>query len=270
MNDTIFAPATAAGRAAVAIMRVSGPGAAFALERLAGGLPPARQATVRALNDAAGNLIDQALVLWMPGPASFTGEDSAELQVHGSPVVLEELSVALSELGLRSAERGEFSRRAFANGKLDLLQAEAIADLVDAETVAQKRQALLQMSGDIGRRYEGWRDSLIRALALIEAENDFPDEDLPGALAEQARPLLETIKGDLRQALFAADRGQRVRDGYKVALIGAPNAGNPAYSMRCCSERRRLCPASQVRHAMWSRRTFTWPATSSLWPTRPV
>jgi tRNA modification GTPase len=131
-------------------MRVSGPQTAFALEQLVGALPSPRQASVRSLVDPGGELIDQALVLWLPAPGSFTGEDSAELQVHGSPIVLEELSRALTKLGLRNAEAGEFSRRAFTNGKLDLLQAEAIADLVDAETEAQKRQGLV---ADVRRRW---------------------------------------------------------------------------------------------------------------------
>ncbi len=225
MNDTIFARATAAGRAAVAIVRVTGPGAAEVLKALAGGAPPPRQVAVRRLRSRNGVVIDTALVLWMPGPGSFTGEDSAELQVHGGPVVLQELHEALTQLGLRAAEPGEFSRRAFTNGRMDLLQAEAIADLVDAETSAQKRQALLQMSGGVGRRFEGWRDVLADALALIEAENDFPDEDLPGAVAEQARPMLESVTADLKLALGAAARGQRVRNGYRVAVIGRPNAG---------------------------------------------
>lgn len=225
MNDTIFARATAAGRAAVAIVRISGPAAGAALEALAGGIPPVRQAAVRRLSGASGELIDSALVLWMPGPASFTGEDSAELQVHGGPVILQEISDALAALGLRAADPGEFSRRAFANGKMDLLQAEAIADLVDAETATQKRQALLQMAGGVGRRFESWRDSLADALALIEAENDFPDEDLPGALAQQARPMLDSVARDLERALASAARGQQVRSGYRVALVGRPNAG---------------------------------------------
>jgi tRNA modification GTPase len=226
VTDTIFARATAAGRAAVAIVRLSGPASGAALKALTGREPPApRYAVVRRLMDAAGSLIDEALVLWMPGPASFTGEDCAELQVHGGPAVLEALARRLVELGLRSAEAGEFTRRAFANGKLDLLQAEAVADLVDAQTEGQRRQALAQMGGDIGRRYESWRERLVEALAYIEAENDFPDEDLPGALAERARPLVQSVLEDLRSALASAGRGRSVREGYRIALVGAPNAG---------------------------------------------
>jgi tRNA modification GTPase len=223
--DTIFARATAAGRAAVAIVRISGPDAGPALQKLAGALPKPRQAAVRVLRDAGGEHLDQALVLWMPAPASFTGEDCVELHVHGGPAVLEAVSDALEAQGLRAAAPGEFSRRAFARGKLDLLQAEAVSDLVNAETAAQRRQAMQQMAGDVGRAYEGWRDRLIEALSFIEAENDFPDEDLPGALALRARPLLEAVVADLRSGLSSSARGRRVREGYSVALIGAPNAG---------------------------------------------
>lgn len=226
MTDTIYAPATAPGRAAVAIIRISGPGAASSLERISGAaLPRARHAVVRHLISADGELIDQALVLWLPGPASFTGEDCVELHTHGGFAVLEAVTAELASLGLRSAEPGEFSRRAFANGKLDLLQAEAVADLVDAQTTAQRRQALSQMAGDIGRRFETWRARLLEALALIEAENDFPDEDLPGSLAELARPALSAVEEDLQSALASAARGRAIRSGFRVALIGAPNAG---------------------------------------------
>jgi tRNA modification GTPase len=226
VTDTIFARATAAGRAAVAIIRLSGPRSGDALKALsARELPRPRYAVVRQLQDAGHSLIDEALVLWMPGPASFTGEDCAELQVHGGPAVLEALASRLAELGLRSAEPGEFTRRAFSNGKLDLLQAEAVADLVDAQTEGQRRQALSQMGGVVGRRYASWREQLIEALAFIEAENDFPDEDLPGALAERARPLIQSVLDDLHGALASAGRGRSVREGYRIALVGAPNAG---------------------------------------------
>ena len=225
MNDTIFARASAAGRAAVAVVRLSGPATSDVLQRLAGVLPEPRRASLRRLRNSDGALIDQALVLWMPGPASFTGEDSAELHIHGGLAVLEDLQTTLIADGLRAAEPGEFTRRAFVNGKMDLLQAEAVADLVDAETQAQRAQALSQMSGSVGRRYEAWRDQLIEALAYIEAENDFPDEDLPGALSARARPLVTAVLDDLEAALGRAKRGRSIREGYRIALIGAPNAG---------------------------------------------
>ncbi|HEY3812141.1 MAG TPA: tRNA uridine-5-carboxymethylaminomethyl(34) synthesis GTPase MnmE [Caulobacteraceae bacterium] len=225
MNDTIFALATAPGRGAVAVVRLSGPASGEALDRLGGRRPPARQAGLRRLSGSDGARIDDALVLWLPGPASYTGEDSAEFHVHGGRAVVDALTEALMALGLRLAEPGEFTRRAFENGKLDLAQAEAVADLVDAETQAQRRQALGQLEGALGRRYEGWRASLVKALAWLEAEIDFPDEDVPGGLAARLKPDLERLVGELDEALADARRGERIRDGYRIAIVGAPNAG---------------------------------------------
>ena len=225
MSDTVFALATAPGRAAVAVIRLSGPGCAAALKAIAGeGLKP-RQAALRPLKAADGAVLDQALVLWFPGPASYTGEDTAELHLHGGRAVVEAVSERLAQVGLRPAEPGEFTRRAFQNGKLDLAQAEAVADLVDAESEAQRRQALDQLGGALGRRYEAWRVELIECLALLEAEIDFPDEDLPDALAQRVGPRSRALIGQLDQALAEAARGERVRDGYRIAVIGAPNAG---------------------------------------------
>ena len=225
MTDTIFALATAPGRAALAVVRVSGPGAGAALTVLAGKLPSPRRASLRKLRDAGGGLIDEALVLWLPGPASYTGEDSAELHLHGGLAVVEAVVDALAAAGLRLAEPGEFTRRAFQNGRLDLAQAEAVADLIDAETTAQARQALDQLGGGLSRRYDGWRDLLIESLAVLEAAVDFPDEDLPEDVAARARPHLRTLLGELEAALSDADRGRRVREGFRIALVGAPNAG---------------------------------------------
>ncbi len=225
MSDTVFALATAPGRAAVAVIRLSGPACAAALKAMAGdGLKP-RHAGLRPLKAADGAVLDQALVLWFPGPASYTGEDAAELHLHGGRAVVEAVSERLAELGLQPAEPGEFTRRAFQNGRLDLAQAEAVADLVDAESEAQRRQALDQLGGALGRRYEAWRAELIECLALIEAEIDFPDEDLPDALAQRVGPRARALIGQLDQALAEASRGERVRDGYRIAVIGAPNAG---------------------------------------------
>jgi tRNA modification GTPase len=225
VNDTIFALATAPGRGAVAVVRLSGPASGEAIDRLTGRRPPARQASVRRLSGSDGARIDDAVVLWMPGPASYTGEDCAEFHVHGGRAVVDALSQALLGQGLRLAEPGEFTRRAFENGKLDLAQAEAVADLIDAESQAQRRQALAQLEGALGRRYEGWRGALVKSLAWLEAEIDFPDEDVPGGLAARLRPDLEHLLGDLDRALDDAGRGERVRDGYRIAVIGAPNAG---------------------------------------------
>jgi tRNA modification GTPase len=225
VTDTIFALATAPGRAAVAVVRVSGPESGAALERLAGRLPPPRRAVLRKLRDAEGRSIDDALVLWLPGPGSYTGEDGAEFHLHGGRAVVEALGRRLGELGLRPAEPGEFTRRAFQNGKLDLTQAEAVADLVDAETEAQRRQALDQLGGALGRQYESWRVRLVEILALLEAEIDFPDEDLPGGLAARVRPMLDGVTAAFDEALADAGRGERVRDGWRIAVVGAPNAG---------------------------------------------
>ncbi len=170
-------------------------------------------------------MLDRALTLWFPGPDSYTGEDCAEFHVHGGQAVVEGLVEALVGLGLNLAEPGEFTRRAFQNGRLDLAQAEAVADLVDAETEAQRRQALAQLDGDLSRRHAAWRGVLIEALAVLEAAVDFPDEDVPETVAEEAAPALRKLAAELDNALIDADRGERVRDGYRVALVGAPNAG---------------------------------------------
>ena len=228
MRDTIFALATAPGRAAVAVIRISGPNAAGALQDLAGKLPSPRRAAMRRLRGPDGATIDQALTLWMPGPGSYTGEDAAELQVHGGAAVVAGVTSALAELGLRLAEPGEFTRRAFEAGKLDLDQAEGVADLVEAETEAQARQALAQLGGALGRRYEAWRETLTHALAYVEAAVDFPDEEVPADVAGRALPLVGGLIRELEAALADARRGERVRDGYRVALIGAPNAGKSA------------------------------------------
>ena len=224
MRDTIFALATAPGRAAIAVVRISGPRAGEALAGL-GATAPARTASLRRLKDrASGAAIDQALVLWFPAPGSFTGEDQAELQLHGGPAVVEAVAEALVGLGLRLAEPGEFTRRAFENGRLELRHAEAIADLVEAETAAQRRQALDQLDGALARRYDEWREALIDALAWLEAEIDFPDEDLPEALAQRAGAPLTRLAAQL-EAAIGDTRGERVREGFRVALVGAPNAG---------------------------------------------
>jgi tRNA modification GTPase len=224
MNDTIYAPATGAGRAAVAVIRVSGPRASEAVRDLAGAVPHPRRAVLRQLTHQ-GVALDDALVIWFEGPASYTGEDSAEFHVHGGRAVVEAVLTALNENGLRLAEPGEFTRRAFENGKLDLTQAEGVADLIDAETEAQRRQALGQLGGALSQRYDAWRGLLVQALAMLEAAVDFPDEELPEDVAARARPGLEALEAEIGAALADATRGRRVRDGYRIALVGAPNAG---------------------------------------------
>lgn len=225
MRDTIFAPATAPGRAAVTVIRISGPRAGAALTALAGRLPSPRRATLRKLRDGDGDPIDSALALWFPGPKSYTGEDVGELHLHGGAAVVGRATKALLAVGLRLAEPGEFTRRAFEAGRLSLDQAEGVADLIDAETEAQARQAIAQVEGALGRRYVRWRTMLAEALAMLEAAVDFPDDELPSDLAARAEPRIARLSDDLERALGDARRGERVREGYRIALIGAPNAG---------------------------------------------
>src|SRR5262245_36983281 len=226
--DTIVALATGAGRAGVAVIRLSGPAAGATLRALtARDLPKPRMATREAFCDPrTGVSLDDGLALWFPGPHSFNGEEGVELHIHGGPAVIAAVvDAALSQPGVRPAEPGEYTRRAFENGKLDLAEAEGLADLVDAETEGQRRQALRQRRGALSAVYEAWRTRLIEAAALIEAEIDFPDEDLPGALAARAGPILQTLADDMAQHLDDAHRGERIRDGYRIAIIGPPNAG---------------------------------------------
>lgn len=227
MNDTIWAYATAAGRSAVAVARVSGPGAAACLKALtARALPSSRRASLRLLvHPVSGAPIDRALVLWFPGPGSYTGEDSAEFHVHGGGAVVAALASALEAAGARLAEPGEFTRRAFESGRMDLSQAEAVADLVDAETEAQRRQALDQLGGALAGVHARWRSGLAALLAVLEAGIDFPDEEIPPDLLDEAVERAAGLAEELRDTLRDARRGQGVRDGFRVAIIGAPNAG---------------------------------------------
>jgi tRNA modification GTPase len=180
---------------------------------------------LRTLQDRNGDDIDQALILFFEGPESYTGEDVAEFHVHGGTAVMGALLEALAGLGLRLAQPGEFTRRAFENGKLDLAQAEGVADLVDAETEAQRRQALDQLGGRLSQVHARWSDMLTEALAMLEAAVDFPDEEVPQDVATRARPLLQQLVAELEAAAADAERGERVREGFRIALIGAPNAG---------------------------------------------
>ena len=227
--DTIFALASAPGRAAVAVVRVSGPASAEVCRRLTGRPPPpARQAVLRRLADAAGAPLDRGLLLWFPGPRSFTGEDVLELQLHGGRGVLAGLLDTLAAVpGLRAAEPGEFSRRAFLNGRLDLTAVEGLADLVAADTRAQARQALRQLEGELGRRYDAWRETLLWALARLEAAIDFaPEEaDVPADLAAAVGPAVGQLSAEIAAHLADGGRGERLREGLVVAVVGAPNAG---------------------------------------------
>jgi tRNA modification GTPase len=212
----------------VAIIRVSGPAAGAALEALTSREPPPPFAVAARLfrHPTTGEPIDFGLALLMPPPDNYTGEDIVELHVHGGPAIIAAMLDALIALpGVRLAAPGEFTRRAFENGKLDLTEAEGLADLVDAETEGQRRQALRQYRGGLEKRIEAWRARLIHILALLEAEIDFPDEGLPGDLAKKARPQIASLAGELASFLEDAHRGERVREGYRIAIIGAPNVG---------------------------------------------
>jgi tRNA modification GTPase len=225
--DTIYALATPPGRSGVAVVRVSGPAAGESLRALAGKIPRTRQAALVTLKHPdSGAVIDRALALYFAGPASFTGEDVAEYHLHGGRAVIDGLIAALATQDRhRLAEPGEFTRRAFENGKMDLTEAEAVADLINAETALQKEQALGQMGGALRDLYHGWADRLAHALAHLEADIDFPDEDLPGGVAAATRPVLAELRAEIAAHLADNRRGERLRDGIHVAVIGAPNAG---------------------------------------------
>ncbi|MGD1934569.1 MAG: tRNA uridine-5-carboxymethylaminomethyl(34) synthesis GTPase MnmE [Candidatus Phaeomarinobacter sp.] len=235
MDDTVFALSSGQGRAGIAVIRISGSGAAQALMELAGtGLPPARKAVVRGLTEPrTGEHLDQALVLWLPGPGTVTGEDMAELHVHGSRAVVAGVLEALGHLdGLRLAEPGEFTSQAFANGRMDLTQVEGLADLIDAETAGQRRLALAQTEGALAARCSDWKEHLVKALALVEAEIDFSDEELPDGLSEQAVGMISRVRSEMEQVLQSANAGEVMRDGVQVAILGAPNVGKSSLMNR--------------------------------------
>jgi tRNA modification GTPase len=227
-HETIFALSSGRPPAAIAVVRVSGPQAGDALRALVGRVPESRRAMLARVRDpATGDTIDQAVVLWFPGPASETGEDTAEIQLHGGRAVIAATLAALSRLpGCRPAEAGEFTRRAFDNGKLDLTRVEGLADLIGAETEAQRRQALRQLQGALGDKAEAWRTRLTEALALVEARIDFSDEaDVPEDLLGPARHAAQQLTDEIEKTLADGRRGERLRDGLVVAIAGAPNAG---------------------------------------------
>jgi tRNA modification GTPase len=227
-RPTIYALSSGRPPAAIAVVRLCGPHAGAALEKLIGRLPRPRHATLARVHDpATGEVIDEALALWFPAPHSETGDDMAELQLHGSHAVVAAVLDALATIeGCRPAEAGEFTRRAFDNGRLDLTAIEGLADLIAAETPAQRRQAFRQLKGLIGDRAEAWREQIIAALALVEARIDFSDEaDVPEDLLGPALHVAKELRDEIASALAKSGRGERLRDGFVVAIAGPPNAG---------------------------------------------
>lgn len=225
MADTIYASATARGRAGVAIIRISGPAAHEICAAFCGSVPRARLASLRNIS-WKGEVLDQSLVLTFDEGASFTGEKAVEFQLHGGIAVVSAVLRAIGEAGLaRMAEPGEFTRRALENGMLDLTQVEGLADLIDAETEAQRKQALRTLSGEIGKRVELWRSRLIRAAALIEATIDFADEDVPVDVTPEVHEILSGLLVELEREAASVRAAERIREGFEVAIVGAPNTG---------------------------------------------
>lgn len=227
MSDTIYARASGPGRAGVAIIRISGPGAFSGARRLGATDVGPRQASLRRLIDPeSGEVLDEGIVITFPGPASYTGEDVVELQVHGSPAVVRGVQEALGRMpGLREAEPGEFTRRAMINGRLDLAQVEGLGDLLAAETATQRRLAMVTLSGDLSRRVSTWKDSLITVLAFVEVGIDFADEELPDDVTDRARRTLEMVRGEMAGELVGGRIAERIRHGFEVAIVGRPNVG---------------------------------------------
>jgi tRNA modification GTPase len=225
-RDTIFALSSGRPPAAIAVVRISGPRARVALEQMVGRVPQPRRASLARLRDpVTGEMVDEGLALWFPAPNSETGEDMVELHVHGGRAVIAAVLAALAKLaGLRPAEAGEFTRRAFENGRMDLTAVEGLADLVAAETEAQRRQAYQHLRGLLGERAESWRQRLIEALALVEAGIDFSDEDdVPKDMMARSLELIRPLAGEISNA--GAGQGERLREGLRVAIAGPPNAG---------------------------------------------
>ncbi len=224
--DTIFALASARGKAGVSVIRISGPGSRYVVETLTGRPIASRFPSLRRLLDASGALVDEALVLYFEAGRSFTGEEVVELQTHGSPAIVARVMDLLREMdGLRLADPGEFTRRALENGRMDLSQVEGLADLIDAETEAQRRQAIRVFDGSLGERADRWRKDLIRAGALLEATIDFADEDVPVDVTPEVVALSEGVLDQLKSERAGAKIAERIRDGFEVAILGEPNVG---------------------------------------------
>lgn len=222
--DTIYAEATPPGRGGVSIIRISGPKAAAIAEGMAGELAPARTAALRVLRDG-GEVLDQALVVKFSAPESFTGEDIVELHLHGAPVVVARVGEALRRRGARLAEAGEFTKRAFLAGRVDLTEVEGLSDLLAAETETQRKQAMQLAAGKLREAAAAWREALVTAGGLIAASIDFPEEDALDEVPEEALTLMRGVAAEIAQELAGAPAAERVREGFQVAIIGAPNVG---------------------------------------------
>ena len=224
--DTIYALASASGRAGVAVIRISGLNAVRSFEAFGVSAPPNRELRLRHLVDSSGAPLDDALSVFMPGPTTFTGEDVVELHLHGSTAVTRSVLNVLSGVdGFRLAEPGEFTRRALENNRLDLTQVEGLADLIEAETEAQRLQAQRSLRGELSERVEMWRAKLIRAAALLEATIDFADEDVPVDVSPEVSSLVSDVLADLKTQIAGVTVAERIRSGFEVAIVGPPNAG---------------------------------------------
>lgn len=224
--ETIFAQASSYGKAGVSVYRLSGPQAAMVLQTLTKrSLPKARKLTqAKIYNPTSGKIIDKALIVFFPKPASFTGEDVAEIHAHGSLAIAKMLFEEVLKIkNVRLAEPGEFAKRAFFNGKMDLVEAEGLADLIDAETAAQHEQAIKH--GELAKLYRAWKDKVLAILAFLEAAIDFPDEDIPGSLVQESCELASDLGEEIRSHLSDQRRGERLRNGLKLGIFGKPNVG---------------------------------------------
>lgn len=224
--QTIFAQATARGKSGVAIVRISGPDASGIGRKLFGSLPEPGQAALRSVRDGSGSLLDQALVLFFKGPRSFTGEDVLELQLHGSSAIVRSVEAEIMRLSLaRPAEAGEFTQRALMNNRIDLAQVEGLGDLIEAETEAQRVQAMRVFSGAMAEKTDEWREKLVRALGLLEVTIDFVDEEVPVDVMPEVGGLVGDVLDDLTAEIEGSRVAERVRDGFEVAILGSPNSG---------------------------------------------
>lgn len=241
--DLIYAEATPPGRGGISVIRLSGAGARAALERLVGDLPQARHCYFRDVKDA-DEVVDQALAVWFEEGLSFTGEEVAEVHLHGAPVIAKRVTYLLEQEGARQAEAGEFTRRAFMSGRMDLAEVEGLGDLLEAETEYQRQLAVRSAGGELSRKAERWRELLIRAGAMVEVSVDFADEEVPDEVPDEVFELLGTLREELREQISGFGAAERIRNGFEIAIIGPPNAGKSSLINRIA--RRDVALVSQV------------------------